>query len=252
VSGRSAGLTTHPNHLAMISTLGAGLALALTAREEGWRRWAAAACSGVLAITVMRAGSRAGLLALVVAVGVVAMRARPVGRPKGRPGKGPLLACVLGLVVAALVAGNAVQLGQHNALRRVLGDTTSASSDQARVSLLHAGLHTIAQHPLTGTGFENVLEAHNIYVQTWAAGGILGILGFLVLAFAVVRAGLSVPARSPEGWLATGFVAGYLGYLAAGIVQNFLWDRYLWLHVAAILWLATCARSIEAPREQCA
>ena len=51
--------------------LAAGLALALWLGGDGWRRHLALAFFGVLAVTVVRAGSRAGLLGLLVTTAVI-------------------------------------------------------------------------------------------------------------------------------------------------------------------------------------
>ena len=258
-SGRVAGLSAHPNHLAMISTLGAALAVALAVCEQGRRRWLAAGATALLAVAVIRSGSRAGLLALVVAGAVLVIRgARTAGVGKSlgatwaasSRGFSPRRrltapAVVVGSVVAAtlVLAERGVVLGGHNAIRRAFGDATTAASDHARASLLWAGLRSIAAHPVTGSGFEHALQAHDIYVQVWVAGGLLGLVGLVVVAATTVRCGLAVTGPSTGRGLATGLVAGYLAYLAAGTVQNFLWDRYLWLHVAVILWLGATART---------
>lgn len=240
VSGRAAGLAAHPNHLAMLSVLGAGLALALSASPRSGAQWVARAAFTALALAVIRSGSRAGLIALVLTCAVIVVllgreRAPAVGGRLGR-------SCLVLAAVAMLLATDVIPLGRHNAIQRSMGDATSVASDRERLRLIESGLRTITVHPLTGTGFERVLDAHNVYVQLWAGAGVLGILGFLLAAGTVLRVGLRPPLGDPTRLLSSAFVAGYVGYLATGMVQNFLWDRYLWLHVAVILWMGAGGR----------
>lgn len=240
-AGRTAGLTTHPNHFAMVSALGAGLALALTLGETGRRRLLAAASLTVLLLAVLRAGSRAGLVALLVTAAIVIARTR---RPPPRTRRLSRVALtVLALAIAAMALGTThlVDLGRHNAIERSVGDATSSASDRERYPVLEAGVRRIVAHPITGSGFESVLQAHNIYVGLWAAAGLLGLCGFLLIARTTVQAALLQPRDSPARLLADAYAAGYIGYLVAGCAQNFLWDRYLWLHAAVIIWLGSNA-----------
>ena len=77
-----------------------------------------------------------------------------------------------------------------------------------------------------------------------------GLIGFLMLVVAVVREGArEVPGAGAESrYIRTAFLAGYLGYLVAGLAQNVLWDRYIWLHVAVILWARAAAPSQPTAR----
>jgi hypothetical protein len=65
---------------------------------------------------------------------------------------------------------------------------------------------------------------------------VVALAGLLLVMATVVRAGIEGQ-RPDTGWLATGFVAGFIAYLLAGLFQNSLWDRYVWLHGAVVLWL---------------
>jgi O-antigen ligase len=252
-SGRVRGLTTHPNELALISMLGAALAFSYAVSEVRRRRWTAVAAGAVLCLAVLRSGSRAGLIALVVATLVVlfGVGARTVAACGRAARKARALVLGGGVALAvAMVSVGPVSLGSHNAVRRFLGDATATASDVGRDRLLAGGLRTFAAHPLTGAGFQDPLAAHDVYVQVGAAGGILSLVGFALLAGTVVRSGLASQPRE-RAWLSTGYLAGFLGYLAAGLFQNMLWDRYLWLHAAVILWLGASRDRDEAAVTEC-
>ncbi|MGH9223247.1 MAG: O-antigen ligase family protein, partial [Acidimicrobiales bacterium] len=238
-SGRTAGLAGHPNPLAIISSLGAGLALVLAVSSASRVRWAATGAFGILSLVVIKAGSRAGLLVLAVSVAVVVLRTRARRGGASHLARYAVVFVGFGALSGLLLSTGAIELGKHNAVSRFLGDVTTASSDSARAPLLAAGIRTIAERPLTGAGFERALEAHNIYVQIWAAAGLLGLIGLLAVSWTTVRTGLRSLATTSETLISTGFASGYVGYLAGGVFQNTLWDRYVWLHVALGLWIGT-------------
>jgi O-antigen ligase len=252
LTGRPGGLTPHPNHLALTCALGAGLALVLWLGGDGWRRHLALAFFGVLAVTVVRSGSRAGLIGLLVTTAVIIVRTRDLRPAPERIGRGALAVLALALVVGGLIGSGAVRVGEQNAVQRLLGDASARAADAERVTALEQNVRKIGDRPLTGNGFEEARQAHNIYIQVWAAAGVPGLIGFLMLVVAVVREGArEVPGAGAESrYIRTAFLAGYLGYLVAGLAQNVLWDRYIWLHVAVILWARAAAPSQPTPEER--
>lgn len=249
--GRAAGLTTHPNQLALISAFGAGLALALASSSHGWRRWYAGAAFAVLSLAIVQSGSRAGLLAWAVTNVIFIARDRPLRESLQRKSAYVPVVGGVALSIVLLVTTGTIELGRHNAISRTLGDVTSETSDRQRLDFLERGVDTVSSHPLTGNGFGIARQAHNVYLQVTAAGGVLSLIGFLLLAVTTLRNGFRWPGSTPNGLLAAAFVAGYLGYLAAGLFQNLLWDRYVWFHAAVIVWLG-CAPQEAVPAERCA
>lgn len=253
VTGRPGGLTPHPNHLAMTCVLASGFAVCLWFTEIGWRRHLALAMLGVLALTAVRAGSRAALVGLLVTLGVAIYTTRDLRPAPERIGRGALAVLTLALIAAGLLGSGAVRVGEQNAVQRLLGDASARASDAERISLLERNVRKIGDRPVTGTGFEEALQAHNIYVQVWAAAGIPGLIGFLLLVTAVVREGTRelTAGETQSRYIRTAFVAGYIGYLMAGLFQNILWDRYVWLQVAVILWARTAAPVREGSDATC-
>lgn len=235
---RPSGLTPHPNHLAIISVvlLGVALALILSERERqygfrGLRAWAAFAAAGLLFAGVVASGSRAGLgAALVVGfLAIVATRDRSVVR------------LAVGLAAVALVVVVLGVAGQDNALERVAGgDETSA---ERRDSFNAAAWDRFTEHPITGVGFGEIYEAHIFLLQFGSGAGVLGIIAGLMIIFFVLRTYVNAVWRrmgeSPVYWsLVAGFAAAVVGYLAASIFQNILWDRNVWMAIVLMAWLA--------------
>ena len=249
-SGRPAGLMAHPNQLAMVAAMGLGLALAFVVWAPGRARWMATGASTVLIVTIVRTGSRAGLVAAAVVTVVIAVRMRGAFS-KAIPRRRIAIAfvAIAALVTVVLAATEVHPLGRHNAVKRSLGDPTSVASDHQRLSSLESELQGIADRPMTGSGFEDAPTVHNVYVQLLAAGGLLGLLGFLLVGATTLRAGLRSEVSDPRQVITSAFVSGYAAYLVVGTVQNFLWDRYLWLHAAVILWAGRAGDPPAASRE---
>jgi O-antigen ligase len=203
------------------------------AKWRGWRRYAAMLTAAVLVWGIVISGSRAGALgaATVLLLSLAVFRHHSMAGP----------ALIGGIVGALLLAGLHPRLPALNAVNRLV-DRNSASvvqSDITRAAAVDDAVVAIQRHPLTGVGFDEAEAAHNIYLQTWASGGILALTGFLVVAWATVKP-LRVAARRAhehryeEEVVAIGISLGFAGYLVAGFFQNAMWERYVWLMPALV------------------
>ena len=76
-----------------------------------------------------------------------------------------------------------------------------------------------------------MLDAHSIYLQILAAGGLLLASGMVLFWFGLVRAGWRLRHVDP---IAMFLVASVVVWLAVGLVENQLTDRYIYFPVAAI------------------
>lgn len=253
---RPSGLTPHPNHLAIISVVLLGIALALVlserARNEGFgglRAWAGLAAAALLFAGVVASGSRAGLGAALVAafLAVVASRDRSIVRVA-------IGAAAIGLVAVVVLLG---VIGQDNAFDRIVGGDSATSdtttSDAIRDSKNAAAWDRFTENPITGVGFGEIYEAHIFLLQFASGAGILGIIAGLMIIFLAIRSYVVAVWRrmadDPPYWVAAGgFAAAVIGYLAATIFQNILWDRNVWLAIVLMTWLAS--RSGGPKKEQ--
>jgi hypothetical protein len=230
--GRPLGLSTHPNHLGIVCLLATGIALGFILSGRPLARGLSMASFPLLVVVLVASGSRAALLGFFVMVPAVAVLSYRL-QLAVRAG---VVAAVFGLAVLA----GAVDLPASSGLGRLFGDGSTPASDVSRIEGLSTSIDRFERHPLTGEGFEFAQEAHNIYLQVLAAAGPLGLIGLVVVAGSVVRAS-SAGVRAASGRvsgdhaLLAGLAGGYVGYLVAGLFQNILWDRYLWLYIAAIL-----------------
>ena len=105
-----------------------------------------------------------------------------------------------------------------------------------------------ASSPILGTGFATVRDAHDIYLQLLQAGGILALLSFIVFVAGSLLTGLhlsrSASLSKPHRTLALALIASIVTWLVAGLAQNYVYDRYLYMPFALLLALAILAANV--------
>jgi O-antigen ligase len=236
ILGRPLGLATHPNHLAIVCLLGIAMCLGFALGDHPVAPRLCVVALLPLVAALVESGSRAALVGFLVMVPAVAALSRRVQLAVRA-------AAVVGIVGVAVLAG-VVHFPADTGVARLFGGASTPGSNASRVEHLQRSLSRFERHPLTGEGFEFAQEAHNVYLQTLVAAGPLGLIGFVLAAASVLKAGSRRGLGGGRGRatgdraLLAGLTGGYLGYLVAGLFQNILWDRYLWLYVAAILSVA--------------
>ena len=229
---RPPGLTPHPNHLAIISLILVGVTLGVIAAEPTRNRiLLGLAAASILFAAIVASGSRAGLAAalLVVLLALIATRDRTT------------VAITVGVLVVgvALVLGGAA--GEDNALTRLSEGGTERGERREAVNT--AGWERFKGDPVTGVGFEQVLEPHNLPLMLGSSAGVLGIIGgAMLIVLALGTYAVAVWKRMAEhpafGAMLAGLAAAVIGYLAASMFQNVLWDRNVWIAIALMTWAA--------------
>jgi hypothetical protein len=227
VSLRPAGLATHSNHLAFSAALAVGVWLALFVSTR--KRLPQLACLvgiGICLTATIIAGSRAGLVAIIVTVALALY-----GTRSGKMVTVGALACI-GLAYA-FISGRIDISDPNNAILRLLGGGTAGEADLGRAERYRGAFGRIADHPFIGNGFVDAREGHSLYLQMWDAAGIAGLLAAGVL---LTAGGFGYwRARKDHRLFAVGLWSGYGGYLVAAILSNQMWDRYIWLALALAL-----------------
>jgi O-antigen ligase len=206
------------------------------------------AAASILFAAIVASGSRAGQAAALVVV-LLALIATRNRFPD---------AIALGVVIAGLALVAAGVAGDDNALTRLTGDTeTSAESDADREARNDAAWERFKSDPITGVGFDDVTDAHNFFLQVGSGAGILGIAGGIMILLLAFRSYLIAVwkrmAENPPYWaMAAGLAAAVIGYLAASMFQNVLWDRNIWIAIALMTWAAasTVGRDPAPPRSE--
>jgi len=248
--GRPGWVTGDPNYFALSALL--CLPLAAFLAHDPAPLWQRAYCLGCLVVTLIAftlAGSRGGLIGLIVSFVVAAPHSR-------RP--------VRYLTLGVLLIGALVLVLPSSPLDRLLNPTHSdQESTDVRTALLWAGINMFEQNFLTGVGVGNYkalvhrfggpdtkLEnlAHNTYVEVAAELGIFGILAFAtILLFSFLslrRARIDTQARKPDSILinttARGLEAGLVGAAVAIVFLSALHVRIMWF----VLILSMCLRPL--------
>lgn len=217
-NGRYEGLTTHPNFFGLCSVLAMGLTLYLIPRSSQQSARLLIALDLLFFLAVVMSGSRAALLAVAVMalVWVVVERSAMGGFALVTLG---LCALALGNVLLSLAPSG-------SALARLAGDATAVASDNARTDLIQTGLSTVQDHPVFGTGFENALHSHSIFLEIAVAAGVVGLLGYVLMLIAFLQPLLE------RGNRLHALAYPVLGYVLVGALSNSLWDRFIWTAAA--------------------
>ena len=236
ITGREGGLTSQPNNVGVQIAMALPLVVygIVSARMTVVR--VLSAVGAVLCIgSSYVAGSRGGLLGLVLALVVLAAYVPRLRRPRVVVGSGIVVAGALGLLL--LVGGSAL-LGR---LRLNARASDVAASDSQRESLLRQGLHDAAHSPVHGIGFGYADQAHDIFLQTVAGGGVLFLVGFLLIVGTVL-----VRQRGLGGDpLSRALAASVTVWLVVGLIENQLLDQFLYVPLWCLLGLEIYALSEE-------
>lgn len=237
-TGRQAGLTVHPNHLAAGCVLAIPIALWLISRSSARDRVVGTACLLAALLGTYVSGSRGGAVASVVAVVLSLLVLR-----RFRPGL-PVLAfaAVAGALVA--VAVRPAFIDHLVAATRLGGDESTAASDAARNLALEQGVADFLHSPVIGVGLQVVQDAHNIALQTLAAGGVVLLISFGVFAIRLLRAAAVIDEPSQ---FSVALFASVSCWLVFGIVENLLIDRYLYVLVGLVVGLQVAQRVRPKP-----
>lgn len=223
---REQGLTTHPNFLALTGQTAITLLIFLFLTAPPSRRWIVGVSAVLSLLAVVSSGSRSGLIAVAFTALVY-----PFANRSPRAAYLTIAAGVMATLVSGRVLASA---DEGSALRRLfVGTSSTTGSDRQREMALGRGWSEFISHPLTGVGFDDrTLETHNIYLQVAQGAGVFGLVGFLLILWAVVR-----PLLTPGPLAALGYTA--LGYVLIGLFQPSLWDRLIWVAVALAAVAAT-------------
>lgn len=259
----------NPSAVMTASLLLAGPAIAVLWGGSRLRSLLAGAIAALASTVTLLSGSRAGWLALAITVGLVGsiLLLAPDRRKAIVAGLGSRTARLVGIpaVLAVLAIGVVVGPGLF---ARVL----SGGGETARVGFYVASLRMFESSPLTGTGpgtwaplrIANtapgeldyyIPHAHDVYLQTLAEFGVVGLVAGLVVVVALVRLIRDAlrdaePLRRRMGW-ATLFVSVYFG-------THQLLDFYpnapaiMFVFAIPIAWLDATASNVRPSRRRVA
>lgn len=219
--GRHVGLSTHPNIMGLCDALALALIPFLFVAVRRDNRWLVVLGAATCAFGIWINGSRGALLTSLAVLVLYPVITRSLTLGLG--------VVAVGFTLPIAVSHAAGRVSDTSALGRLLGGGNATGSNQAREDAARIAIDQFTASPLLGGGFGPVLEAHNIYLQIAAAVGIFGLLGYLLVMWALVRPLFLYV--EPYGLLAVPAVA----YAMAGLIFPLLWDRYIWCVLALAL-----------------
>lgn len=241
-TGRVNGLTSHPNHLGLACAMTIPVVLwCLRAPKEGapFGRTTSGVLLALLAGGVYLSGSRAALVGAAAGCAFTVLLA-------ARTARAAVGVLVLFAVVTAMVSiapSLAVdQTGDPNVFERLRGDPGAQESDAGRLISFVEAQRAFTSRPIFGNGFEQVLGAHDIYLQLLQAGGLVAFIAFGLFAVGTLRLGSDLRRKDHSSQdLVAGLMAAMCVWLVAGLFQNAIYDRYLYVPAGLLLGLAVAS-----------
>jgi len=248
---RLAGTIGEPNQLAAVLVAGVVIALALAVVEKGrpLLRAVLVTAAGLCLLTTFLTLSRAGLIALVIAMVVAVIVAGPW--------RAPAFAMAV-VVITTLFVFFAFIATQHQR-DRVTAVGTASTTSTGRSDIWTIGWRMVQARPVTGVGvgqfqtsavhyliapgaiqrsdliIEKPKVAHNIYLHVLAEMGIVGLTGFLfIIGFGLrcaLRAARAFQRRGDQAMdlLSRAVFVGLIGILAADFFASEQFSKQLWL-----------------------
>jgi hypothetical protein len=238
---RAMGFSEHQMHLALAAMFGTVVAVGwFVSARTPWARIAAAVLFVVCSYGGLLTGSRSALLGTLAALGYLALL-----------GRWPAIRAALGLGLAGVVALAAALpfMPQGSTIFRLLGrgELTGhvALSNADHIQKARDAIEEIGDHPWTGLGFGQGLDAHNLLLESANVGGVLGVLGFLTIwgtIGALLVRQLAIGVRREDALRASG-LAALTGYFVLGMLENIIWDRHLWFFITVALFALAPTRA---------
>lgn len=222
------GLTTHPNALGTCCALSLALLPFLWQTMSRQHHWLLVVGALFSAYGVWISGSRAALVCAALLTVMYPLFDRSV--------KAALAVAALGVPTMILVSRAAEDPDASSPLGRLLGGGSADAATEERLKGSRELIDRIADNPILGAGWTDVWQAHNIYLQTAAAIGLIGASSLVIILITILRPLIAV--SGPYRWLA------YPGLAAAliGTVDPAFGGRYIWAPIA----LALCAERLAA------
>lgn len=234
---RQVGLAGHPTTLGLVGVIATPLAIHFIASLR--LRWLACAALLILGGGVLASGSR-GAQALFPLAALVAVLLSPLRR---RLLKWFTLTG-LGTAAAGAIAIRQWKPDAFDEIFRFRGSGGGGASDSDRGVLARQALDDFIEFPVFGLGIRHINEAHSIYLEVIAAGGLVLAIAMLVYWGGAVRD--SWRARRHLGGLGLALLASLSVWLGLGAIQNQLTDRYLYYTVGCIAAMTSLRKSEDS------
>ena len=225
VAGRTPGLTLHPNFLATTCVLGLPFMLWQSVAPRLRDRVLAFGVLVPLVVGLFASGSRGG-----TAVGAGTIGLSFALMPRYRRHLPTVAILTIGTGALAFVLNPKIG---HSLLKavRLAGNGSSSGSDTARGIVGHQGVLDFKHSPIDGVGMQVAAEAHNVYLQALASGGLLLFTGYAIYVLFALATGF---ARTRQTEWAYPYAIGALSGALLAYVESALTDRLAYVPLALI------------------
>ncbi len=236
-ANRHDGLTHHPNAFGLAGVTSIAIVLFLFAIYKDARiRVVLAGIVGISVLSITLSGSRAAIVVLVALILLI-----PIVERSALAGVGLAALGALGVMSIPFLVDIS---GEDSAIGRLAGSGTASGSDRIREAATEKGFDRLWDSPVLGSGFADVEQIHNVFLEAAVAIGFLGLLAYLVVLFALARPLFS---KHPLRRLS------YMVWVYMGVAPTFpgLWDRTVWVpaSLAALAMVAAGKQDAPADRE---
>lgn len=232
---RSGGLAVQANFLGETCAMSIPISMYLLTRPDSRSRILGGVVTVCLAIGAYSSGSRGGSVALLATAVLAAVLMREYRKFL------PTIALVLGVAAAGLFV--AMPSAGQKLLSSVRLDNSASAqgSDIVRALVAQQGSRDFTHSPIDGVGLQVAAEAHNVYLQALASGGLILLVAYVAYLLGCAVTGVGLLRRSP---LAAPFLTSVAAVVALDFVENSFADRLAYFPPAlvAALWSVTVAR----------
>jgi O-antigen ligase len=225
---RKAGLADHPNMFGMVCVISLPIVIYFIGRKR-WT-WVFGAAFIAVYAGLLISGSRGAqaISLLTVLVSVLCL-------PNKRTATRTLSVSISFMVVAGILLLSTVLSGYRRWFLRFAGGGTeyeSQRSNETRIGLLEQAWSDFRRYPIFGAGLRHISEAHNIFLQLLAAGGVVLAAGMVAYIFFILRDCWQL---SRGGIVFARFLMiSIASWLLLGMVQNEIVDRELYFTIGCV------------------
>jgi hypothetical protein len=216
-ANRYDGLTHHPNAFGLAGVTSVAIVLYLFHRHRSKGTVVLAILAGFVAVGVLSvtlSGSRAAIVVLVALILMI-----PLVERSALAGVGLAILGALGVLALPFIIDVS---GEESAIGRLAGSGTATASDRVRDNATSDGFARLWDSPILGSGFDEVEQIHNVFLEAAVAIGFVGLFAYLLVLFGLARPLFST---HPKRRLT------YLVWVFIGVAPTFpgLWDRTVWV-----------------------
>jgi O-antigen ligase len=195
--------------------------------------------TALLLLGTYASGSRAGAVTALLGVVVTLILI-----PSLRPGIGVVLPAV-GILILGLVLVAGDQILQQVRISGGVGTAVNtATSDTQRSHLANLALTQFEARPVQGVGPSVITQAHSIYLQLLSAGGVIAMTSFVVYMCGIWGAVRRAMAGAQHD-AAVACAIAIAMWLASGVINNQLVDKYLYVVPGLLVAMAYVATTSE-------